>query len=299
MAYTQLTAEGKQFIRKVCVGNDNTLLRGKSSYTIKDTASRLYNPDGVLPFCNPATLPSKYWQSSAKHGTANIITNQQLGEALIEWFDKYGEIFEMDANIIAAQAYAESGYKLWNYPLTSSASGIGQFTLDTTYAVIISNKFSSKSEYRFTIDEIAAITKGCTGNTTDNNTFSVKLLIGRTNRPFVHQNICDNPEIMIKAQFNYMKYISSKCNGLASSTLFGYNRGPNLPVTPSYTQSISNAKNPERGKDYELEGIGYVYKIFNLLGKDTNPNGWFGYKHLDLTASYNSYDAEVAESNIT
>ena len=298
MAYIKLTELGKQFIRKICEGTGNSLLQGKSPYKIKDTSSRLYNPDGVLPFCNPETLPTKIWYANAKHGSTNITTNQQLGEALIDWFDKYGAIFEMDANIIAAQAYTESGYILWNYPLTSTASGISQITSNTMYSIVTANKFSSKPEYRFTDAEIAAITKGWNGSITDDDTYKVSLPIGRSNRPIIHQNICDNPEIMIKAQYNYMKFISSKCDGLASSALFGYNRGPYLPVTPSYTQSISNAKNPERGKDYELEGIGYVYKIFQLLGnpKYAPSKGWFGCTHLDLNAQYNSYNAEVAES---
>jgi zinc D-Ala-D-Ala carboxypeptidase len=300
MAYVKLKEEGKQFIRKVCSGNGKTLLEGKSSQKINDTSSKLYNPNGVLPFSSPKVLPSKIWYSNAKHNGANISTNAQLGEALIAWFEKYGQLFEMDANIIAAQAYAESGYILWNYALTSTASGISQFTSDTLYTVIVDNKFSSVPEYRFTNEEIMLINNGISGDKKQLDSYSVSTETGKKNRAIIHQNICDNPEIMIKAQYNYMKFISKRCDGLASSALFGYNRGPYI-ATPSYTQSIANAKNPERGKDYELEGIGYVYKIFQLLGNpDYAPTkGWFGYSHLNLNEPFNSYNAEVAESNFS
>jgi len=298
MAYIKLTELGKQFIRNACAGTSNSLLTGQSHDKINDIESKLYNIDGHLPFCNPES-PAMPWTGHAKFNGVNITTNQQLGEALIVWFDKYGQLFEMDTNIIAAQAFAESGYKIWNYPLTSNASGISQFTTDTTFGVIVANKFATKPEYRFTNEEIAAITKNLTGNLKEENSFSTKFLIGRTNRPFIHQNIIDNPEIMIKAQFCYMKYISNKCNGLASSALFGYNRGPNLPVTPSYTQSIQNAKNPKRGVDYEVEGIGYVYNIFNYLGNNKfSKYGYFGYDHLNLNEPFDVYAAEVAESGI-
>lgn len=293
--YSGLTRTGKAFITNVCSGTNRSLLDGKSQYKIDDISSNLYNPNGVLPFCIPETSPTKIWYSNAEHNGKKIQNNQELGIALIDWFDKYGEIFQMDANIIAAQAWAESAYNIWIYPLTSTASSISQITIDTIYEIVVKNKFATKLDYNFTTAEIAAITKNVTGNT--QNDYDVSYPQGKKNRPILHQNMIDNPEIMIKAQYSYMKFISNKCNGIASSTLFGYNRGPYLPVCSSYTKSINNAIS-KRGKGYEKEGIDYVWKIFQLLGNQRyNSNGWFGYHWLNLNEPFDKYAAEVDESN--
>lgn len=294
MAYTPLTQQGKNFIRKVCEGTGNSLLVGKSKYKINDTTSDNYNPDGVLPYCYPQPSPTKDWYSNAKFDNKPITSNQQLGEAIINWYDKYGKIYEMDANILAAQAYAESAYIVWNYPLTSTASGISQFTSATVFEMIISNKYNI--EPKFTQEEINAITKNVTGNTSSKDTFSVGNMTGKKNRPIMHQNITDNPEIMIKAQFRYMKLISNRCNGMASSTLFGYSRGPFGHAFPSYTKSIASATN---SADYQIEGIGYVYKIFSLLGNNNyHPKGYFGYDQLKMHDTFDKYKAEIDESNL-
>jgi len=78
---------------------------------------------------------------------------------------------------------------------------------------------------------------------------------------------------MIKAQYVYMDYIGSKCDYLASTTLFGYNRGDGF-VRKTYIDSILRASWYKM--NYHLEGISYVEKIFNYLNK------YFGY-NLDMT----------------
>jgi hypothetical protein len=281
MAITSITEQGKAFIRSVCEGIGSSLLNGK-------------NNEGSLPYCYPETSPSKVWYSQAKYNGTLIKTNQELGEALIVWFNKYGQQYQMDPNVIAAQAYAESGYKLWNYPLTSTASGINQFIATTVYSMIINNS-------NFTQAEKNALTVGWSGNTMDMDTFRVDKPLGSRNRPYGHQNICNNPEIMIKAQFVYLKYISDKyTKGITSSTLFGYSRGEGL-CTPSYSTSIQKAAKYKSG--YELEGVNYVLRIFNLLGKKPtqkggNPHGYFGYDDLGMNLPFDSYKAEVDETNL-
>jgi len=280
MANITLKEQGKSFIRSVCEGVGNSLLVGKGK--------------GPLPYCYPETLPTKIWYSKPKYNGTLIETNQQLGEALIEWFNKYGKQYQIDPNVVAAQAYVESGYNLWNYPLTSTASGINQFIATTVYSMIINNK-------NFTQEEKNALTVGWSGSTSDKDTFNVAKLIGKRNRPFGHQNICDNPEIMIKAQFVYLKYISDKYSkGITSSTLFGYSRGEGL-VAPSYSESIQKAAKHKAG--YELEGVNYVLRIFNLLGskptqKNGNRHGYFGYDDLGMNQNFDSYKAEVDETNL-
>jgi len=297
--YVELTSEGIKFIRKVCEGNGNTLLRGKSTDKVTDKTSKYYNPHGVLPYCEPATAIDKIWISNAKDNSGKILTtNAQLGEMLIYWFNKYSKEYGLNANIVAAQSYAESGYKIWIYPLTSSASGITQFIMITIYGIVILNPDKS-----FTQAEIDALTKNWT--TTDKGKSSFLFSdngTGKYNRPFLHQNICDNPQISIKAQCSYLKYIAKKTDGLASSTLFGYSRGDGL-VSPSYTESIQKAYRHGKGNGYEKEGIIYVERIFKLLGvKPTaqggNPKGYFGYDDLDMNGTFIQWNAEIAETEL-
>lgn len=289
MAYIKLREEGKKFITAACKNagaNNNSLLYGKSR-------------EGALPFCDPPTPSSYYWTSNAKYNGVTITTNETLGKALIDWFDKYGELYGMDANMIAAQAFQESGFFVWNYPMTSTASGISQFIVEAVYDVIIMNKYGVTPE--FTADEIAKITKNLSGNLIDINTYKVSTTIGKQNRPKLHQNICDNPDLMIKAQYRYMKYIAnSYTNGIASSALFGYNRGPGY-AKPSYADSIKAATN---SSNYQMEGINYVYSIFSILGKKgfRIPDVYFGYDELGMNSNpatdFNKYKAEVDISNL-
>lgn len=282
--YTPLTEQGKAFIKTICSGTGNSLLQGK-------------NPNGILPYCEPETSPSKTWISNAKYNNKLIENNQQLGDALIEWYNKYAEMYQMNANIMAAQAYEESGYKVWNYPLTSTASGISQFMVEAMFDTIIKNPPIGSQE-KMTSTEINAITKGIFGLENPNlkyniATYSVDNITGKKNRPIIHQNIIDNPEIMIKAQFRYMKYIAT-LSSLASNALFGYSRGPGH-VKPKYTESIIDATNSD---GYEEAGIDYVYKIFKRLEDK------FGIKDLGMallpSVQKNNFDyvqADIDGSN--
>lgn len=242
----QLTQSGCDFIRDYCKKNYNTLISGKNKYG--------------LPYSRYAYDVDKKWISKAKYDGKSIDNGDMLGNALIDWYNKYGELFKIDPNILAAQAYAESGYKLWNYAKTSTASGISQFIKSTVKEIIINNKFNI-TDILFTEDEIVAITK-------DVDLINYENI---SNRHQLHQNITDNPEIMIKAQFIYMNYIGNKCDYLASSSLFGYNRGHAF-VKKNYKDSIISAAKYKLY--YEIEGIGYVDKIFKFLIK------YFGYNDL-------------------
>jgi len=271
MAVTKLTKAGEEFIRSKCNGSGNSKLRGSAA----DKKGYSDNPTAVLPYCSPLTTTSKIWLSNPDINSG-IRTNDELGEALIKLYNKYAEIYQMDANIMAAQAYQESAYIVWNYAVNSTASGISQFTAGTIYGIVIVDKYNE-----FTDNERKAITKNTidytfeSGKTPPKNKFVVQFSTGKKNRAILHQNIIDNPEIMIKAQFVYMKKISTKCNGLASCTLFGYSRGPGYVKSSSYSDAIAAAKGA--GNSYENEGIIYVYRIFKNLYDN------FGYKHLDIT----------------
>lgn len=283
MAVTKLTQAGENFIRSKCNGSGNSKLQG----TAADKRGYKKNPTAVLPYCSPLTTTSKVWTSNpAING--GISTNAQLGEALIRWYNKYAEEFEMDANIMAAQAYQESAFIVWNYAVNSSASGISQFVDDAVYDIIMRNSRGGMSAA-----DKEAISKNMIGytypETPTKNPFLVDYDLGRQNRPILHQNIIDNPEIMIKAQFAYMKYIATRCDSLASCTLFGYNRGPGFVKSSSYPAAIAAAKS--YGNSYENEGINYVYRIFKNLYDN------FGYKELDITKeaaeNFDSFNANL------
>jgi len=266
MRIIELSEKGREFIRKECNGNGKTKLSGKNKY--------------VLPFCSPTTSPDKVWTSNPEIN-GGITTDAELAEALIRIYNKYAKIYKMDANILATQAYQESAFIIWNYaPSPSSASGISQFLTGTIYEIIITNVYGE-----FTIAERQAISKNMIGYT-----FSVDPLppktpyligndLGKQNRPIIFQNIIDNPDIMIKAQFVYMKRISKKCGNLASCTLFGYNRGPGYVKSSSYSQAIYFASKNIKTENYEYEGINYVYQIFKILYENFGPK----YKKLNIT----------------
>lgn len=268
--FIQLTKSGKDFIRSKCSGSGNSLLRGKNSY--------------VLPKANPPVNPSKiYISNSIDHSGKPLITNEQLGESLIVWYNKYGKIYGLDANVLAVQTLHESGFKVWNYSKTG-ALGLTQFIPGTIYNIIISNGFLNggiKTEPFFTETEANKLTNNIDGNIRTSSTY-----ISSNNRENLHQNVIDNPELMIKAQFRYMKFIANRCDNITSSTLFGYNRGHGLSV-PSYAKSVSNAI--KYRKDWEIEGINYVYRIFKTLFND------FGYKHLNMSDNdeFNEFKAII------
>lgn len=284
MATIKLTKAGENFIRSVCSGTGNSKLRGSAV----DKRGYKNNPTAVLPYCSPLTTTSKLWISNPDIN-GGITTNAQLAEALIKWYNKYGEVFELDPNILAAQAYQESLFIVWNYAVNSTASGISQFIAGAVYDIIIKNTRGGMSAA-----DKQAISKNMIGYTyspakAPEDPFLVSYELGRQNRPILHQNIIDNPEIMIKAQFAFMKYVSTRCDNLASCTLFGYSRGPGYVKSSSYSAAIAAAK--AQGNSYEDEGITYVYRIFKNLYDN------FGYKNLDMTkeaaANFDAFNANL------
>jgi N-acetyl-anhydromuramyl-L-alanine amidase AmpD len=314
MAYSTLTEEGKKFIRKVCEGNGNDLIQGKHSYP--------------LPYTSPPVNQIWTCKILMPNSAKLISTNQELGEAIIIWFNQYAEDFQLDANVIAAQAYAESGYMVWNFPGgDSTASGINQFVMLTTFWVIVENMGNAVipgSKTTMTPMEIATITNGLK-NPKSRDSYNVKSSLPQDafyNRPLLHQNIIDNPAIMIKAQCYYMKFFANNSDSLTSTSLFCYSRGTYMSKT--YSTSIQKCDaGHTKDTNYKNEGLNYVLKIFGILGDKANalegkglgkgykPRGiYFGYdaehfptvnniphsKNLRLLETWNPYMANVDES---
>lgn len=308
--FKKITQEGEKFIKHICDINGMNLLTGKNKYK--------------LPFSD-SPYSTQTWMCTIKNplSNGNITNGSELAQALIFWFNKYSEIYGLNANVIAAQAYVESGYRMWNYAGgDSTASGINQFTMTTTFGIIVKNIYDTVP--KFTDSEINIITNGLTEpslessyivgqNTSEYHSDTYN--IAWANHSILHQNIINNPDLMIKAQCRYMKYISDKCNSLASTTLFGYSRGPNIipsiklsKKTPStYSEAINYCKQ-NKGSAYLDEGVSYVLRTFAVLGdknntlssgKQNESKGYsFGYDNiLKLNEPYDSFTSNTVESN--
>lgn len=271
-----ITDEGKKFIRKVCKGSKNDLLRGEN---------------GPLPFSDDGNGKpvNKSWISNAKFDDGkSITTNEELGEALIDWFEYYGNMYELDPNVLAAQAYVESKYRIWYYTKDTDASGINQFTMAQVYSIVINN-FSDVRPLMWTENEnlnsaLIKITKNLDDELSSssyqpNTNNGVTSKVARLNRPQLHQNIIDNPQIMIKAQARYMRFLSDNCGKLASGTLLSYKCGTAY-MANTYSKVIQNIKYKKGVDSFLNDGLDYVLKIFGVLGdKDNRLKASFGDKY--------------------
>lgn len=281
MAFKPLTKKGENFILNRCLADgvySDSKFFGKRKFALPKSN----NPSSITYTAVPVDEANK-----------PITTAELLAKNLISWFNRYSQLYLLDANIIAAQSYAESGYNLWIYS-DGGAMGLTQFLDTAFYDTIIKNK----NEFQ---DEIEILTQGLQGDTTDvrhyipnYSTRDKKIVstpattaVAKQNRPLLFQNIINNPRIMIKAQCYIMSFIGQRNNNLAASTLFAYNRGGYLRSS-SYDDIIDKTQK-KYGKEYIKEGLNYVNKIFNLLaGKEPNIPVGFGYD-IDFTdASLNN-----------
>jgi N-acetyl-anhydromuramyl-L-alanine amidase AmpD len=287
MAYKSIRKEGETFINQVCINGGSDLLKGKSSSSSLSKETTIVYKGSV------------------------ISDGKTLAIALINWFNKYANMFDLDANIIAAQAYAESNYVM--YANSGAATGVNQFQYLTIYGVVVTNNGKAileNSNTSMTIGEIDVITNGLK-NPNIKESYDLKSsdpTDAKYNIPILHQNVVDNPEIMIKAQCYYMKFFADKCDSLASSTLFCYSRGWYMDNT--YSKVISKCK-ADKSDIYLEEGLNYVARIFGILGDKGNSlenrkgfglnyklrNHYFGYDELKLMEDFNPYQCNTEESS--
>jgi hypothetical protein len=284
MAYKPITKLGEEFIINRCISNGtfgSDRFSGKRKFSL---------PKSTVPKDTVFTSNPKNEQN------VPITTPTDLAKNLISWFNRYSKDYLLDANIIAAQAYAESGYNLWIYS-EGGAMGISQFLDSAVYDTIIKNTYTFQ-------DDINDITNNLLGDKTDIrnyipnfNTNDKKIIStsettvrAKQNRQQFFQNIIDNPKVMIKAQCYFMDQVGQRNNNLASSSLFAYNRGAYL-TSKSYDDMISKTEK-RYGKEYIKEGLNYVDRIFKILsGKEPfmpkstiKPNQQIGFGYeIDFT----------------
>jgi hypothetical protein len=286
MAYTKLSKEGETFIKYYCSGTGKSHLEGTGLNLNGGALPYQYQGTGKLELS-----PSYLWKSTTYYNGKLVQTDEELGNALITWYNKYASIYQIDANIIAAQGFAESAYKIWVFPLTSDASGISQFTVDTLIDIILLGKYNVTP--KFTDEEIGKIFDvNIEGTKRQPATYKVTIdgvanKLGRQNRAALHQNVINNPEIMIKAQCRLLKVLANNCDSLAIWTLFGYAAGSKYTKMNSkwnvntFSEAVQLAK---KDGNKHAEGVAYIFKIFYLLGDKDNVNlqlkqkgYWFGY----------------------
>lgn len=292
MGYKKITNKGEDFMYSIANKNGvDGLIKGKNKYEI--------------PFINDPNNRNMVLESNIYDNNGNLITNnEQYIEYIIKIYNEYGYLYDLDANILSAQSYAESGFKSWNYAnYDSSAIGISQFLMLTIYDIIVKNNFISKPY--FSDEEINKIIDGVDDpynkssyllggdRYVDSNS---RFYTARENRFHILQNAINNPDIMIKAQCRYMKYIANRNYNLASNTLFAYNRGSSFK-SDTYVGIINKAKRL-KGSKYIKEGVEYVEKIFGILSDKYNEvtivkpiKKYYGY---DLDLDNNKFDAYKA-----
>jgi hypothetical protein len=309
MPYKEITTAGEGSIKAYCAKKGMALLSGTN---------------GKLPYSSPEI--DKTWVSNAQYLGKPIEDSETYADALIAWYNAAALKYDLDANILVAQGWIESELKAWNYAPNSDASGISQFVMLTFYDIVVSNRIQNVNP--LSNAERDTLIAGLT------NPYSVVSYKARQNsntaakenRPILHQNIIDNPDLMIKAQARLMASIAIKTKNLASSTLFGYSRGPAYAHS-TYTESVRRCQAAEDGGSisggYTKEGTDYVVKVFGILGDpdnllqdDSRNDLGKGYKPAGFTMGYhgklypggnkklfnmfdvfNTFDANVSESD--
>lgn len=259
-----LTIKGIDFIESTC-NNDANILSGK-----RDT------PFGYLG-------EDITYTSIINYNGLEITTPQQYSKLLIESFNKYGREYGLDSNILAAQAYQESSFRPWNYS-SGNAMGVSQFIPISAYDVLINNPATKKD---FSSEELGKLLNGLVDPIYKNKRYW-KLPLGnsqtedqqvRNNVNQVFENLRNNPDLCIKMQASYMRFISLNNNGLASSTLMAYNRG-GYYRSKTYGEMINNVIN---GKTKIEEGANYVERIFRNLGNSFGYEDMIDFNIIDIT----------------
>jgi hypothetical protein len=259
------------------------------------TASNTLSIRNTNKSTNTITADGKKWMKrviSNNKKITDLEKQSDYSDLLIGFIEKYGQQFNVDANVLASQMYKESTYKNSVYSKTANggiiAMGITQFTLDTINTVIMRNPL-------FTQAEKDKISKGITlepSNKQTDNGYIMKGDIPRNQKVALQQNVKDCTEIMVKAQAYYMDKITKSMENsnnvsLASISLYGYNRGPAYvdnsgmntyeKVVLKYVQKNLEYKFPESRKPV-TEGTDYVYNIIKNLKTYFKGN----YSNLDL-----------------
>lgn len=138
MANKRLTENGKNFIRRVATYFNGQ--KGGSRSLIEGNNGKMVNSNSPSDKIWVANVINKY--------TNKVISNNnELAEYLIQLYDEYSAQYAVDANVIAAQGFQESEFRVWVYNnVNSTASGIPQILMKTVYDIIYTYKWLSTDE---------------------------------------------------------------------------------------------------------------------------------------------------------
>lgn len=261
MPYRPLTQNGEKFIIDACNKNTNSV-------------------SGSFPYAlgRSNVAANTILTADSKYQSLSITDNLTLATALIFWFNQYCEWYLLDANIIAAQTYIESNFKLWEYSNSgdatkSSAMGINQLYDNEIWDLFLDDngmEVDVPKDQDLFLQQKAIMSTNLLGDLTDirniipyqNDSTSATNAVALENRKQLFQNIMNNTELMIQIQCRYMSEIGERNNNLASSSLFAYSTNGYLE-SKTYNEVINNAS---KGNLPVKPGIDYVDKVFKVLG---------------------------------
>jgi hypothetical protein len=281
MSRPRLTNRGKEYINFYVKNPDRGLFRSLINQDPTFSVLRGRRSFG-LPYSNIEEQQIIFNAVPIDNNNNPITTIDQYVSSLIGWFDEFGAQFGVDSNILAAQAYVESGYITWNYSPTG-ALGISQFTTATIFDRIVnSGQFTQAEKDAITLNlevplEPQSYTRNASSSSNETRARATR------NRDILHRNVYNNTRIMIKAQASLMAFIRDRNANYASSSLFAYNRGSGLQSN-NFSEIIRNTINrkpnktsPNNPNQYIQEGLTYVERIFNILGTNDGNGQSFGF----------------------
>jgi len=225
MAGAVLTNEGKKFIRQSLASQKNKI-NGVIAHV---------NTDGSIPTLSKDT----------------VITESNYGDVLVALIDYYSAKYELDANVVAANIYTESKFRL-DAINSGNAMGIVQMRPITIMEIIIKPD-AYKSVELLSQDSIDRITNGLS------KPYSTASLSSEMSK--LRKNVIENPDVMIQASCRLLKVLSNACDDMVSSAIFCYNFGQK-PAAPTYAAVMKNGGNAK-------ESLNHVLKVFGALGDDT------------------------------
>jgi hypothetical protein len=260
---TEISDMGKNFIRDKCAQNASS---GKLfTYKYADINPTPLYPNDPNPISTITAIPYYYRDGIATH--IPITNAKEAADALIYLYTKYSVKYNLDPNIIAAQGAWESVfYRFAAFNVSDgylNAVGISQI-VRSTLQDLINNVYNISPI--ITSDERQLILNGLKTPLRINNADKTHKnnqqtsLHDDTDNILILQNAINNPELMIKTQCMYMRYLADQCGYLLSSTLAAYYRPASKSTNYNTTISkiISKNVDPKNAEEY-------VYNIFTIL----------------------------------
>lgn len=273
MPFKPITDAGLKFVADICnSGTPGDKLRGIS---IAGGMPITLAKSNIVPGTIVDSTIAYNGGTPAQINGLPITSNTQLPGALAYWYTKYckEDQYDLNANILIAQPYMESGYKLWIYNAYSDM-GLAQMKIITAWDIMLTNNYSNITPL-FTQDEINTLSLGFTHpvsyytNLSHNNGYNFNVFHNDPNNvTALYYNMINNPELCVKGQCRLMKYNAIPCNHIASSTIACYAKG-NAYNSTTYVGVLNNILNGV-GKITGSQDIynlakSYVNKIFQIL----------------------------------